>query len=123
MSGRAEVIGLILASALLNAAAQIFLRLGARSGFALEGRSLAEVVWDAALRPGLWLGLLCYGASVVTWIYVLSRAEASFAYPFLGLGFVIVAAAASLWLGEAMTPRRIAGTALIVLGVIVIAGS
>jgi drug/metabolite transporter (DMT)-like permease len=72
---------------------------------------------DLATRPALLGGLACYGLSVLLWIYVLSRAEASYAYPFLGLGFVLVAVAGWLLLGEDLSPQRLGATLVIMAGV------
>jgi multidrug transporter EmrE-like cation transporter len=120
---RPALIGLILLGVLTNAGAQLLLRWAARAGFALDGsRPLASLL-DIVLRPGILGGLACYGISVVLWIYILSRAEVSFAYPFLGLGFVLVTLAAWLLLGETLTLHRLAGTSLVTLGVIVLASS
>ncbi len=118
---RAALLSLILASVALNAAAQLFLRVGARGGF--PGEPGLMLVVQTALRPGILAGLACYALSILVWVYVLSRAEASFAYPFLGLGFVVVALAGWLFLGEALTPRRVAAILLIAAGVAVLAGS
>jgi multidrug transporter EmrE-like cation transporter len=123
MNGWPSTLALILASVTLNASAQILLRLGARSGIDVGDRGVAAVVLDVLGRPAVLAGLACYGLSVVTWITVLSRAEASFAYPFLGLGFVLVALAGWLVLGEVPTPSRLAATALIVSGVVLLARS
>jgi multidrug transporter EmrE-like cation transporter len=111
------ILVLILVSVLLNASAQIFLRLSARSGFASGGEGPVALVFDLLTRPALIGGLACYGLSILLWIYVLSRAEASYAYPFLGLGFVVVALAGWLLLGETMSIQRFGATALIVVGV------
>lgn len=123
MNASLSTLSFILASVVLNAAAQILLRLGARSGIALGGRAMADVAFDVLTRPSVLAGLACYGLSVVTWVYVLSRAEASYAYPFLGLGFVIVALAGWIFLGEMPSPQRLAATALIVVGVVLLARS
>lgn len=120
---RASLIPFILLAVALNAAAQIFLRLGARSAPLFDGDNPAWAWAMVLLRPGVAAGLLCYGVSLVVWIFVLSRAEASFAYPFLGLGFVLVALASWQILGEPLTLQRVAGTALVTLGVLVLAGS
>ena len=123
MNGSASTLSFILTSVGLNAAAQILLRIGARSGIVTEGRGLVAIAFDVLTRPAVVAGLVCYGLSVIAWIYVLSRAQASYAYPFLGLGFVVVALAGWLLLGETPTPRRIAATALIVTGVVLLAQS
>lgn len=121
MSGRLAVFGLIALSVILNASAQLFLRLGMRDGLPALASPLA-VVFSVGLRPGIIAGIACYGLSLLTWIYVLSKTEVSFAYPFLGVGFVLVAVTACLFLGEAVTARKIFGTLIIAAGVVVLAG-
>ena len=115
------VFALIFASVGLNAAAQLLLRLGMRSGMPV-GRAGLGLLLDVALRPGVVGGLACYAVSLVLWLLVLSRTEASFAYPFLGVGFVVVALASFLLLGESFTARKVAGTLIIAAGVAVMAG-
>jgi multidrug transporter EmrE-like cation transporter len=120
---RLLLIGIIQVSVALNASAQILLRWGAQRGFAVaDGASLSAQI-ATLLRPGVIAGLACYAISVVIWIYVLSRAEASFAYPFLGLGFVLVSLAGWQFLGEPLTIQRVAGTLLVSVGVFVLATS
>ena len=115
------VFALIFASVGLNAAAQLLLRLGMRTGLPV-GRTGIGFLLDVALRPGVIGGLACYAISLVLWLLVLSRTEASFAYPFLGVGFVVVALASFLLLGESFTLRKAAGTLIIAAGVVVMAG-
>jgi drug/metabolite transporter (DMT)-like permease len=121
VSVKLPVLGLILLGVGLNAAAQLFLRAALRSGISFA-QPPAALLLDVGLRPGVIAGVLCYGISVLLTFYVLSKADASFVYPFLGLGFVIVAVASYPLLGEPMTPRKIAGTAIIAAGIIVLAG-
>ena len=121
MSTRVVTLALILLSVGLNAAAQLCLRAAMRSGLPV-GLSPFATLLDIGLRPGILGGLLCYGFSLLLWIYVLSKADASFAYPFLGLGFVIVALAGFALLGEPMSSRKIIGTLIIAGGVVVLAG-
>jgi len=53
----------------------------------------------------------------------LSRVEVSIAYPLLSVGYVVNALAASYLFGEAVTPLRLAGIAIIILGVFIVARS
>jgi multidrug transporter EmrE-like cation transporter len=115
------LIGLILASVSLNALAQILLRLGARTVTASEP-GLAALLASAFQLPVLG-GLACYSGSLLLWFYVLGRVEVSFAYPFLSLGFVLVALAGWQWLGEPMPLARVAGIGIIFVGVLVVARS
>ncbi len=118
---RLGMLALILLSVSLNAAAQLLLRAAMRGGLPSGGAPLAMLL-DIALRPGVIAGIACYGISLVVWILVLSRVEASFAYPFLGVGFVIVAVAGAVLLGEAFTARKIIATVVIAAGVAIMAG-
>lgn len=121
LNGRLAILLIIFLTVALNAAAQLLLRAAMRSGIpALP--SPFETAVNVALRPGVVGGLLCYGLSVLTWIYVLSKTEVSFAYPFLGVGFVVVAVTACLFLGEDFTARKMIGTLIIAVGVVVLAG-
>jgi multidrug transporter EmrE-like cation transporter len=118
---RLPLLGLIFLSVGLNAAAQLFLRAALRSGIPLDLRP-AALVLDVGLRPGVIAGIACYGLSLLLTLFVLSKADASFVYPFLGLGFVIVAVGGYVLLGEPMNPRKIAGTLIIAAGIVVLAG-
>ncbi len=122
MSARLGLFALILLSVGLNAAAQLLLRAAMRGGLPTGAPPLAMLL-DIALRPGIVAGIACYGFSLIMWIVVLSRVEASFAYPFLGLGFVFVALASALLLGETFTLRKLTGTLIIATGVAVMAGA
>lgn len=59
-----------------------------------------------------------FGASL-TWMAALTRLDLSRAYPFMALNFVIVTFVALPLFGETITPLRLIGLALIVLGLIV----
>lgn len=121
MSSRLPLLGLIFLSVGLNAAAQLCLRAGLRSGIP-AGLAPMSLALDVGLRPGVVAGLACYGISLLLTLFVLSKADASFVYPFLGLGFVIVAVGAYVLLGEPMTVRKIIGSLIIAAGIIVLSG-
>jgi multidrug transporter EmrE-like cation transporter len=60
---------------------------------------------------------------VVVWILALSRVEVSIAYPLLSVGYVVNAIAAYYLFGEAVTPMRMIGIGVIILGVFLVARS
>ncbi|HKO87365.1 MAG TPA: SMR family transporter, partial [Burkholderiales bacterium] len=68
-------------------------------------------------------GLVCYAISVVVWIMALSRVEVSIAYPMLSIGYVVNAVAAYYLFGESVTPMRLLGIGIIIVGVYVVARS
>jgi multidrug transporter EmrE-like cation transporter len=73
--------------------------------------------------PLTLLGLALYAVSAVFWISALSRVQLSYAYPLLGVGYVLVAVASwQLW-GENLTVQRIFGTLVVALGVYLVGTS
>ena len=68
-------------------------------------------------------GLLCYGLGFMVWLIVLSKAEVSYAYPLISLGYVFTAILARTLFGEAVGVTRMAGIFVTCLGVFLIARS
>lgn len=118
-------LALILIAVILGAAAQLMLKAGANAvgTFAFDPGTLAAAALKLAVEPRVLAGIALYAASLVAWILALSRVEVSIAYPMVALGYVITVLAAWWWLGESVTPLRLTGVALIVLGVVVVAQS
>ena len=116
---------LVLVGVLLNAAAQLLLKAGTNAvgSFAFSTDNLLPMGWKLATQPFIVAGLGCYVVSVVVWILALSRTEVSIAYPMLSIGYVLNALAAWYLFGEAVTPQRLAGIGVIVLGVFIVARS
>jgi multidrug transporter EmrE-like cation transporter len=117
--------GLIFCGVLLNAAAQLLLKAGTNAvgRFAYNPESLVPVAMRLAFEPHIVAGCACYAVSLVVWVMGLSRVEVSVAYPLLSLGYVLNALAAWYLFGEAVTPMRLMGVAVIVLGVAMVARS
>ncbi len=116
---------LLMAGVLLNAAAQLLLKAGVNSVglFEFSRTNLLPVGWKLATEPHIVGGLACYVISVVVWIMALSRVEVSVAYPMLSVGYIVNAVAAWYLFGEALSPMRMAGIGVIILGVYIVARS
>jgi len=115
---------LILGSVALNATAQMLIRAGMlKIGDTTSGPSLIQALPEMLVNWRLWLAMLSYGVSIVTWMMALSKFEVSFAYAFLALGFVIVTVCGYLFFNENIGLARIAGIACICLGVLLVARS
>lgn len=125
MSIFAKYIPLILFTVLTNAAAQIMLKRGMLSvgGFSADGSALLDFAIKTFLNPFVILGLCTFVVSMASHLVVLSKVELSFAYPFLSLAYVVVAAYAFFVFQEDVGALRIAGIALICLGTVLIAQS
>jgi multidrug transporter EmrE-like cation transporter len=117
----AVAFGLILTGVLLNAIAQLALKASVNEMGALQPS--LQVATQLAVQPWLWVGLICYGISVIVWILALSRVDVSIAYPMLSIGYVVNAVAAWQLFGEALGPGRILGMGVIIVGVIILARS
>jgi multidrug transporter EmrE-like cation transporter len=115
---------LLLGGVLLNAAAQLLLKAATRHSGELVADS-GRISWVAVMQllgaVPLWVGLACYGVSVVVWLGALSRVPVSIAYPMLSIGYVVNAFAAASLFGEALSVGKLAGIAMICAGVITLA--
>ena len=117
----------VLTGVLLNAAAQLLLKAGARSVGAISMSDGSAAIWRSAIglaqHPGIFGGLVCYAISVVVWIIALSRVDVSIAYPMLSIGYVVNAALAWWLFGEQVSAQRWLGIAVIIIGVVLVARS
>ncbi len=113
----------IITGVLLNAAGQLALKASVQGMGAIVFTfdTLVPVGLKLLRQPWLWAGLCCYGISVVVWIMALSRVDVTIAYPMLSIGYVVSAIAAWLLFGEALTPGRLGGIAVIMIGVYILA--
>ena len=117
--------GMILAGVLLNAGAQLLLKAGTRAigvigADGAAGHALLQTAVNVAFQPFIVAGLFCYVLSVGIWIVALSRVDVSVAYPMLSIGYVVNAFAACWLFGEVLTPMRIGGITVILIGVVMI---
>jgi multidrug transporter EmrE-like cation transporter len=122
---RALSFSLVMCGVLLNAIAQLLLKAGTNTvgHFEFSMANALPVGWKLATEPHIVGGLACYVVSVVVWIMALSRVEVSIAYPMLSVGYVVNAIAAWYLFGESVTPMRLAGIGVIILGVFIVARS
>ncbi|MGB6489213.1 MAG: EamA family transporter [Steroidobacteraceae bacterium] len=110
---------------LLNALAQLGLKAATeKTGPLVAGNAaMLRRSLEILTVPWLWAALACYGLSVVVWLVGLSRVPVSQAYPLLSLGYVINVGLAWWLLGETPNVMRVAGIAIIVFGVVLVARS
>ena len=116
---------LVLVGVGLNAAAQLLLKAGTNAvgHFEFTTVNAVPVGLKLALEPHILGGVVCYVVSLVVWIMALSRVEVSVAYPMLSIGYAVNAIAAYYLFGEAVTPIRLIGIGVIILGVFIVARS
>ncbi|MDR6874616.1 drug/metabolite transporter (DMT)-like permease [Bosea sp. BE125] len=118
-------IPLILFTVLTNAAAQLMLKRGMTGLGQLDPGhdGLIATVLRVVFSPFVFFGLCTFVVSMASHLVVLSKVQISYAYPFLSLAYVVVAVYAYFFFQEDLSPARIAGIGLIMLGTIFIAQS
>ena len=112
------VLLLALTSIAMAAAGQLLLKVGAVTVV----RSPSDLLLDL-VRPHTMIGLLLYFISALLWITVLSRTQLSYAYPLVGLNYVLVVLVSAWILGEQVSAHRWVGVLLIVIGFLLSATS
>ena len=117
--------GLVGAAVLLGVAGQLLLKAGTNAvgRFAFSLENAVPVGLQLALEPRILAGTGCYALSLVLWVMALSRTEVSVMYPMVSIGFALNALLAWWLLGEALSAQRIAGIAVIMVGVWLVARS
>jgi multidrug transporter EmrE-like cation transporter len=117
--------GLILTGVLLNACAQLLLKMGTNKigQFAFSLDNILPISWKFLTCLPILGGLTCYAISLVVWIMGLSRVDVTIAYPLLSLGYVVNAIGAYYLLGESISIMRLSGIFVILIGVVLLARS
>ena len=114
--------GLIFIGVMLNAAAQILMKLGTNAigHFEFSAENILPIGLKLATEWHIIVALFCYAISVVVWILALSRVPVSIAFPMLSMAYVVNAIAAWYLLNEAFNPVKLVGMGVIILGVVII---
>ncbi len=120
-----KFIPLILFTVLTNFLSQIMLKKGMTSieKFDVSVSGVFSSGMNILFNPFVFGGLVMMVVSMGAHLVVLSRVDISFAYPFLGLSFVLITAYGAMVLGESVNHWRILGVALICSGVALVAKS
>ena len=95
----------------VTAVAQLVLKRGMSASGMHEALAAGWMPAALAVASNVWVvaGLALYFVGALIWLVVLNRVAVSFAYPFVGLGFVLTALLAWALLGEGLTAYRALG--------------
>jgi drug/metabolite transporter (DMT)-like permease len=120
-----KYIPFILFTVLTNAAAQVLLKQGMISlgPLSFSAETAIARIFQIVFNPWVFAGLTMFVVSMASHLFVLSKVDLSFAYPFLSLAYVIVAVIAWLLFKEDLGAYKMAGIAFICLGTVLIAQS
>ncbi|MEZ5808242.1 MAG: transporter [Zhengella sp.] len=120
-----KYIPFILFTVMTNAAAQLMLKYGMLQLGELSFAGVNPVLklLQIVFSPWIFFGLCVFVISMASHLYVLSKVELSFAYPFLSLAYVAVAVFAYYVFSEDLNALRMAGIGFICIGTVLIAQS
>lgn len=120
-----QYIPLILFTVLTNFGSQVMLKHGMTmvGEFDMNVNGLRTAFIDIVFNWYIFGGLVVMAISMASHLVVLSRVEISYAYPFLGLSFVLIALWGHYMLAEEVNVWRVLGILFICLGVSIVAKS
>lgn len=110
---------IILMGVILAAIGQVSWKLGMNLIGPVTGIRPLDLI-SIFLDPYILFGIIMYVLSTVLWLIALSRMELSYVYPFISLTYILVLALSYLVLNESISLNKIAGSILIILGIILI---
>jgi drug/metabolite transporter (DMT)-like permease len=116
------VLSLLLTASALTVIGEVLLKLGVNAVSARVGAfSLdPQVLWATFTDWRVILGFALVFGGALFWLGVISRVNLSFAYPLLALNYVIILIPSRFLLNEPITPVKILGAVIVVVGVVVI---
>ncbi len=116
---------IILGCVVLNTIAQLSLKMGMKQigHFEFSVGNLVPVSLKIAGNPFIFGGVVSFAFSLALWVLALSRVDVSYAYPMTSLGYITTALAGFWILQEPLTPTRMLGIAVILLGVYLVSRS
>lgn len=116
------VIALLITASALTVIGEVLLKLGMNAVSARVGAfSLSpQVLWATFTDWRVIAGFALVFGGALFWLGVISRVNLSFAYPLLALNYVLILVPSRLLLGELITPTKVVGAIIVVVGVVVI---
>lgn len=117
---------MILVSVTIAVTGQFMLKSGMNSvgRIGADGlHNLSQTVGKVATTPLVVGGLTLYVLSAVIWLVVLSRERLSFAYPLIGVSYIVVVFLSRLVYGDEVSPLKWVGVLLISAGVVFVTRS
>jgi len=108
---------------ILNATSQLLLKYGVEQTTAsLDSvKTTFSVGLTVFTNPFVLLGLFTMTISMATHLVALSKFDVGYVFPFLSFAYIIVAVAGVMLFKEEINIYRVAGIAIITIGVIVLA--
>jgi drug/metabolite transporter (DMT)-like permease len=100
----------------LDTLAELFWKLGVNNANAAS-TGLPETLFHTLLQPFFILAMLLFIPKYFNWMYILRKADLTYAKPITSLGFISVLIVSVLVLHEPVTWHKLLGVALVLAGV------
>ena len=111
-------LAVLVVAIVFNAGANIMLKAGMKNAGSIAENGIGGMVMRALSSVYVWAGLMAFGIAFVFYSVVLSKMKLSVAYPIMtSAGFAIVAVASWLMFQEDLTWHKLAGIAVIAVGI------
>lgn len=113
----------IFAMVVLTAYSQVVMRwrVGLAGALPTQWDGKLQFVGHLLLNPWVLSGIAATFFAGVSWMLALTKFQLSYAYPFTSLVYMLVLASGVVFFRDAMSAGRLAGTAVVMLGVLMIA--
>jgi drug/metabolite transporter (DMT)-like permease len=118
-----KIVLIVLLAEIFTAIGQILLKKSANAADSYNLRRLdshARFLADIFANPALWGGFLAMGIGLVVWIIALAQGDLSIVFPLGSLQYILILFGAHFFLGEKIDRMKVAGTFLVVFGIILI---
>jgi multidrug transporter EmrE-like cation transporter len=116
-----DVLILILTCVIIGVFGQLLMKKGMNSIGNVDLKELfSQRIFSIVFQRYVFIGIALYILASIIWLAVLSKAELSFAYPLIGIGYIFTSILAWLFFGEKLTLIRVLGILLICSGVYLI---
>ena len=115
----------ILSTVIFTVYSQLIMRWQVSLAGALPVETIGKVQFIAQLFLNPWIlsGILATLFAGISWMLAMTRFEISYAYPWVGLNFVLMLIFGVLIFDESFNMTKMIGTILVVAGIVIIAQS
>ncbi|MDP3790304.1 MAG: EamA family transporter [Candidatus Omnitrophota bacterium] len=115
---------LIFLAELWNTLGQILFKKGTNSLNVQSLRGVKENIMflvNLLSKPVIWRGFACMAIGLILWFVALAGANLSAVSPLGSMQYILILIAAHFFLGEKMDFLKVAGTLLVIMGIILVA--
>lgn len=115
----------IVSTIIFTVSSQLLMRWQVSQAGALPNDFMGKVQFVAQLFLNPWIlaSIMATLFAGISWMLAMSRFEISYAYPWVGLNFVLMLLLGVVLFGEAFNVAKVLGTILVIAGIVVIARS